>query len=426
MKQKKTPKISVIMATYNRAQLLPVAIDSILKQTFTNWELIIVDDASTDKTPEVIKTFAERDPRIRYHRHQRNSGLAVARNTSVKLAQGTYIALQDDDDISLPQRLYKQAQFLDKHPRVALVGVWLRCFDSNGLTHKIAKTHWQSTAQSPPPLTDCCLMPMSSPCLMARRHVFVETPMRPFFRFSEDYDFLLRCITRYDLHHIPEILYHYRFADTHHQTISTQPAHKLTSWQYHCLAWASAYHRDKGWQDPVHKATTIDDALTHLHPQFNTQALAGIKKLTQEFSHHLLETPRPQAIEAASAFISRFASKQLVTYLIDHTIALCLFTNQTHSRFCKTYKSPIEQPTIQQHIRTLPIITWKTRLQHCIRHNLKRDFIALLTLNHRCQNRPSLLPLSGKVVFACLRRGRFSFIPPYLRNLAHIAPQTSS
>ena len=211
MTQKKAPpKISVVMATYNRAHLLPQAIRSIINQTLTDWELIIVDDASTDSTAQVAQEFATSDSRIRYHRNQRNSGLAICRNISFELARGRYIALQDDDDISLPQRLDKQARFLDRNPSIHLVGVWLRCFDSDGLTHKIAKTYWTSTAQHPPDISDCWAMPMASPCLMAhRRHVFIETPMRPFFRFAEDYDFLLRCIARYNLSHIPQILYHY-------------------------------------------------------------------------------------------------------------------------------------------------------------------------------------------------------------------------
>ena len=420
MTQKKAPpKISVVMATYNRAHLLPDAINSIRAQTLTDWELIIVDDASTDNTPDIVRAFVEDDPRIRYHRHSKNQGLAVARNTSFELAQGRYIALQDDDDISLPQRLDKQARFLDRNPSIHLVGVWLRCFDSDGLTHKIAKTYWTSTAQHPPDLSDCWAMPMSSPCLMAHRHVFIETPMRPFFRFAEDYDFLLRCIARYNLSHIPQILYHYRSADSHHQSIMTNT---LASWQYHCLAWASAYHRYKGWDDPI-VAPTIEDALKAMHPQFKTKASNGIKKLTEEFSLHLLETKQPKAIEDTKTFISHFADKKLIAYLIDHAIAQCLWTNQTDKLSAFTpHKDPVQRAKIQKHIRAISVDQWKTQMQHCIRHNLKHDFLALLNLNHRCHNIPSLLPLSTKILFACLRRARFSFIIPYLKNLVRIKP----
>ena len=385
-----TPKVSVVMATYNRAHLLPQAIDSIRAQTLTDWELIIVDDASTDNTPEVVRAFTQQDKRIRYHRHQHNSGLAVARNTSVGLARGRYIALQDDDDISLPHRLHKQARFLDRNPSIHLVGVWLRCFDSDGLTHEIAKTRWTSVAQHPPDLSDCWSTPMASPCLMARRHVFIETPMRPFFRFAEDYDFLLRCIARYNLSHIPQILYHYRSADVHHQSITTNT---LASWQYHCLAWACAYHRYKGWDDPIVNAPSIDDALKAIHPQFKTQASDGIKKLTEEFRFYLLETKQPKAIEDTKTFISHFADKQLAQKFFRQSLA--------------------------DYLSTMSSAFIKSRLHHSIRHHERASYLAILRAIHQF-NPHTLRVLAIKIVFACLRRRRFSFILPLIKTLLQI------
>lgn len=100
------PTVSIILPTYNRAHLLPRAILSILHQTYPNFELIIVDDASTDETPRVVKGFD--DPRIRYIRHKHNQGAAAARNTGIKASRGTYIAFQDSDDEWLPHKLARQ------------------------------------------------------------------------------------------------------------------------------------------------------------------------------------------------------------------------------------------------------------------------------------------------------------------------------
>ena len=108
------PLVSVVMATYNRANVIGRAIDSILNQTYDNFELIIVNDGCTDSTYEVLEKYAAKDKRIVLLK-QNNQGLAAARNAGVDKAQGKYIALMDDDDVSVPNRLAKQVTFLEKH-----------------------------------------------------------------------------------------------------------------------------------------------------------------------------------------------------------------------------------------------------------------------------------------------------------------------
>jgi glycosyltransferase involved in cell wall biosynthesis len=113
------PKVSVIIITYNRAALLPTAITSVLNQTFQDFEIIIVDDASQDETPSVVASF--QDQRIRYIRHKQNAGEAGARNTGVANASGEYIAFLDDDDEWLPEKLELQLGVLKNNS--AKVGV---------------------------------------------------------------------------------------------------------------------------------------------------------------------------------------------------------------------------------------------------------------------------------------------------------------
>ena len=118
-----TPKVSVIITTYNRAGLLPRAVNSVLAQTYDDYEVIIVDDCSTDDTQQVVAKFA--DSRIRHFRHEVNRGASGARNTGIANARGEYIAFLDDDDECAPNRLADQASKLDCNPDVGMVYGWI-------------------------------------------------------------------------------------------------------------------------------------------------------------------------------------------------------------------------------------------------------------------------------------------------------------
>lgn len=110
----KNPIISVIIPTYNRANLIDQAIQSVLNQTYQNFEVIIVDDGSTDYTKEVIRKFQERDKRVKYIRHEKNRGGSAARNTGIKAAKGEYIAFLDSDDEWLPEKINLQIAVFKK------------------------------------------------------------------------------------------------------------------------------------------------------------------------------------------------------------------------------------------------------------------------------------------------------------------------
>jgi glycosyltransferase involved in cell wall biosynthesis len=106
------PKVSVVIPTYNRSQYLARAIRSVLGQSFQDFEIVVVDDASTDNTPQIVRSF--QDPRIRYFRHDTNRKEAGSRNTGVQNSLGEYVAFLDDDDEWLPQKLALQVDLLDK------------------------------------------------------------------------------------------------------------------------------------------------------------------------------------------------------------------------------------------------------------------------------------------------------------------------
>lgn len=126
--EKTVPTVSVLIPVYNAEAYLAESIRSILNQTFSDFELILLDDASTDNSVEIIKSFT--DKRIRFCQNEQNLGISGSRNRLMDLARGKYLAVMDNDDISLPQRLEKQVAFLEKHSNISIVGTWCRLFSN--------------------------------------------------------------------------------------------------------------------------------------------------------------------------------------------------------------------------------------------------------------------------------------------------------
>jgi len=131
----KNPKVSVIMAVYNGEKYLRDAIRSILSQTFKDFEFIIVNDGSTDKTKAILGRFD--DARITLINNKKKTSMARAHNIALAHARGKYIAVMDSDDISLPSRLAKQVKYLDKHPLIGLLGSWHKIIGRRGLTPEV-------------------------------------------------------------------------------------------------------------------------------------------------------------------------------------------------------------------------------------------------------------------------------------------------
>lgn len=126
-------KVSITIVTFNRANFIKEAIDSVLNQSFSDWELIIVDDASTDNTKELVGAYLLKDKRIKYYEQDSHIGIAPARNLALKLSAGKYIAVLDSDDVWTDKnKLQKQVEFLDNNPDFCLVGCAIKVINEKG------------------------------------------------------------------------------------------------------------------------------------------------------------------------------------------------------------------------------------------------------------------------------------------------------
>ncbi len=160
-------KISIIMGIYNCADTLSDAIDSILAQTYTNWQLIMCDDCSTDNTFDVAKSYQQKySEKIILIRNEVNSKLAFSLNHCLKYADGEFIARMDGDDTSTPERFNKQVEFLNNNPQYDLVGTAMQRFNSKGLANI------DYPVEFPDKFTLRNHVPFNHATIMARRTVY--------------------------------------------------------------------------------------------------------------------------------------------------------------------------------------------------------------------------------------------------------------
>jgi glycosyltransferase involved in cell wall biosynthesis len=198
------------MPVYNDAPFIRAAIDSILGQTFTDWELIVVDDGSTDATPAIVHEAASRDGRISTIT-QRRSGIPRSRNRGVALARGELVAVHDADDLSVPERLARQVDFLDRHPEVAMVGSFAEWIEATGRV--VVMGFPVSDEEIRANLTSRSCFQHGS--IMLRRSALQTIGgYRPEFPLAEDVDLYFRLAERFRLANIPEVLYRHRRSES--------------------------------------------------------------------------------------------------------------------------------------------------------------------------------------------------------------------
>jgi len=201
------PIVTVLLPVYNGDRYLRSAVESILAQTLEPFELLIVDDGSTDGTGAICRSFT--DPRIRVVRHENNAGLVSALNFGIDLISTKYVARMDADDVALPDRLGRQIAFLESRPDIVACGSWARELVDGRLRavmHRPTGEYLRQIAWQP--------VPIFHPTACLRTKVLQEHRYRPDFIHAEDYDLWLRLCRLHRIDTVPKVLLHYRIHPT--------------------------------------------------------------------------------------------------------------------------------------------------------------------------------------------------------------------
>lgn len=247
------PLISVVLVVRNVERFLAESIESILAQTFRNFEFVIVDFGSTDKSKSIISGYAVKDSRIKFHEIP-DCGLAQARNAGCSLTHGRYIALMDADDVSLPERLRWEVEFMEEHPKVGVVGGAVVWVDAAG-TSLVTWGYPLENAELQTALLEYC--PLWQPSVLMRREAFALVGgYRTSFAQAEDYDLWLRISEHFQVANLKQVVLKYRIhphqvslRQRKHQTLGTLAAH------------ASAVSRRNGNPDPLNSVKEITPEL---------------------------------------------------------------------------------------------------------------------------------------------------------------------
>lgn len=322
------PKVSVIMSVYNGEKYLREAIDSILNQTFTDFEFIIINDGSTDGTREILESYS--DPRVRLF-HQENIGLTRSLNRALKLARGEYIARQDADDISLAKRLETQLKYFDADPSLTLCASRFRVIDENGnfigcihptVSDKLLQWHLLSwhllfgnqIGHASVMVKKEALLKLDGYALSVKR--------------AQDYELWSRMSFTCKMIVIPDVLFYWRY---HHPCISQ--THPEEQWQTVFATIHNAHQRLMG--SPVNKDHSI-----HLHEMINrhhyhikpytADALQLLDQIKLSFVKHYNPDMLTQAeIEHTVQTLHRDLFRAAIGPLTVHSIRVALYVFTT-------------------------------------------------------------------------------------------------
>ena len=201
-----SPLVSIALPVYNAEATIELAIRSILLQTYENWECLVLDDGSTDRTLEIVHRFT--DPRLRVVSDGRHYGRSFLLNKGIAISRGKYLARMDGDDVAYPQRLERQVAFMEAHPNVDLIGTWMLVFGKNGsalgrrgstFPHSRSATQWIFRS-----------LPLPHPTFFGKITWFQQNQYAIWATTFEDQQLLMRTFQTSHLEVLPEILLGYR------------------------------------------------------------------------------------------------------------------------------------------------------------------------------------------------------------------------
>ncbi|MGD1078802.1 MAG: glycosyltransferase [Candidatus Sulfotelmatobacter sp.] len=259
-------KLSVVMSVFNGERFLRQAVESILAQSFSDFEFIIINDGSSDASGSILECYRSMDSRVRLH-HQENRGLIESLNLGCSLADGRYIARMDADDISLEHRFAKQVEFMDAHPQLAVVGSAVQFIDETGKPLRVAGRPLRHD-EIEKVLFDCGFM--WHPTVIMRRAAWARVGGYRKIPHAEDFDLWLRIAEHFQLGNLPDVLVKYRL---HPGQVSVANCKKQALGA--AAVRLSATARKGGMVDPL-------DSIAEITPQ--TLLEFGVSQAEQETS----------------------------------------------------------------------------------------------------------------------------------------------
>jgi glycosyltransferase involved in cell wall biosynthesis len=304
----RTPRISVVLAVHNGEPFLGEAIGSILGQTFADFELLVVNDGSTDGSRQVAASFD--DPRLRILDNPRNLGLTPSLNRGLEAARGEFVARMDADDISRTDRFERQVAFLDANPAVALVGSQYRQIDANGNT----------SGGGPLPLEHLRIRwglmfhcPIIHASVLWRREAVRDAVggYDPAFGYAMDWDLWNRTAARFEVANLPEPLVQYRVGS--HTMTSNHPgvAGEMAAARFGAIQAVFGAEEADEWIDRHKWILPFDEGWpAHFGPREVERSVLTVRRLYRRFIERLdvPEAERPRC----HAFIRSWMSRRLV------------------------------------------------------------------------------------------------------------------
>ena len=322
-----SPTISVIMPVFNAASYVREAIQSILAQSFTDFELLIYNDASTDGSDEIILSF--KDERIVYEKAAKNVGLVEMLNIGLNKVRGQYIARMDADDISMPTRFEEQVAFMEDNPSVGICGTW---FENFGTVTGISKT---PTFEEDIILSFFYGTPVGHPTVMMRRSMLEKYNLRyeKNFLYAEDYELFERASVYFPILNIPKVLLRYRKHSTQITNLKWQHQYFLAG-KIQARRFLRALHdvnpNDIKWMEDFFTGNSLidDDWFAHL----------GLYK-TRIFSENKIY-PAQMLLRAVESLFSSQCNKTMYSYFFNKYYAQKTFNLALLVSFMKDKNKP--------------------------------------------------------------------------------------
>jgi glycosyltransferase involved in cell wall biosynthesis len=266
------PLVSVVMSVFNGAEYLRVAIESILTQTFTNFEFIIINDGSTDNSEDIVLSF--KDSRIKYHLNEQNIGLTKSLNKGIRLSKGNYIARMDADDIAYPNRFEEQVNYLEKHQQCGVCGTNIKLIDAESNLIRYHEYPNENKELKTRLLIGSIFV---HPTVMIRKSTLTDYSIfyNETYSSSQDYDLWVQLAQYCDFSTIQNTLLDYRIHDN-----SISISKKESQFKNHRLIQKDYILRQLS--APSNKIERLLDELLQLVPCTNLYQLGQFKRSLQK------------------------------------------------------------------------------------------------------------------------------------------------